>query len=112
MNCVVGIRSENNTVEAGSVWNEGLYLQTADTPIAAVVARYAAGGTQARRGRLLTPHLRRLEAESMEIIREVFSEFRNPVMLYSMGKDSSVMLHIARKAVFPAKPPFPLLHVD
>ncbi|MEI9997284.1 MAG: sulfate adenylyltransferase subunit CysD [Rhizomicrobium sp.] len=57
-------------------------------------------------------HLRRLEAESIHIIREVAAEFANPVMLYSIGKDSSVMLHLAMKAFFPAKPPFPLLHVD
>ena len=57
-------------------------------------------------------HLRRLEAESIHIIREVAAEFRNPVMLYSIGKDSSVMLHLAMKAFHPAKPPFPLLHVD
>ena len=57
-------------------------------------------------------HLRRLEAEAIGIIREVAAEFRNPVMLYSIGKDSSVMLHLARKAFFPGKPPFPLLHID
>jgi sulfate adenylyltransferase subunit 2 len=57
-------------------------------------------------------HLRRLEAESIHIMREVAAEFRNPVMLYSIGKDSSVMLHLAMKAFYPAKPPFPLLHVD
>ena len=57
-------------------------------------------------------HLRRLEAESIHIIREVAAEFANPVMLYSIGKDSSVMLHLAMKAFYPAKPPFPLLHVD
>lgn len=57
-------------------------------------------------------HLMRLEAESIGIIREVAAEFRNPVMLYSIGKDSSVMVHLARKAFFPATPPFPLLHID
>ena len=56
--------------------------------------------------------LKRLEAESIGIMREVVAEFRKPVMLYSIGKDSSVMLHLARKAFFPAKPPFPLLHID
>ncbi|UDL93524.1 sulfate adenylyltransferase subunit CysD [Lichenihabitans sp. PAMC28606] len=60
----------------------------------------------------LPVHLRRLEAEAIHIMREVVAEFRNPVMLYSVGKDSSVMLHVALKAFFPAKPPFPLLHVD
>ena len=57
-------------------------------------------------------HLQQLEAESIHIIREVTAEFSNPVMLYSIGKDSAVMLHLARKAFYPAKPPFPLLHVD
>jgi len=57
-------------------------------------------------------HLRQLEAESIHIIREVAAEFDNPVMLYSIGKDSSVMLHLACKAFYPAKPPFPLMHVD
>ncbi|MGB7977166.1 MAG: sulfate adenylyltransferase subunit CysD [Roseiarcus sp.] len=61
---------------------------------------------------VLPAHLRRLEAESIHIIREVVAEMRNPVMLYSIGKDSSVMLHVAMKAFYPAKPPFPLLHVD
>ncbi len=57
-------------------------------------------------------HLKQLEAESIHIIREVAAEFDNPVMLYSVGKDSSVMVHLALKAFYPAKPPFPLLHVD
>ncbi|KLN60581.1 hypothetical protein WH96_11810 [Kiloniella spongiae] len=57
-------------------------------------------------------HLKQLEAESIHIIREVAAEFRNPVMLYSIGKDSAVMLHLARKAFYPSKPPFPLMHVD
>src|SRR5512136_712432 len=57
-------------------------------------------------------HLQQLEAESIHIIREVVAEFANPVMLYSIGKDSAVMLHLARKAFYPALPPFPLLHVD
>jgi sulfate adenylyltransferase subunit 2 len=57
-------------------------------------------------------HLQRLEAESIHIMREVVAETQNPVMLYSIGKDSAVMLHLARKAFFPGTPPFPLLHVD
>jgi sulfate adenylyltransferase subunit 2 len=57
-------------------------------------------------------HLQRLEAESLHIMREVVAETEKPVMLYSMGKDSAVMLHLARKAFYPAVPPFPLLHVD
>jgi len=60
----------------------------------------------------LTPHLRRLEAESIFIMREVVAEFAKPVMLYSIGKDSGVMLHLAQKAFYPGKLPFPLLHVD
>lgn len=57
-------------------------------------------------------HLQRLEAESIQIMREVVAEAEKPVMLYSVGKDSAVMLHLARKAFYPAPPPFPLLHVD
>ncbi|HEY8941124.1 sulfate adenylyltransferase subunit CysD [Cellvibrio mixtus] len=57
-------------------------------------------------------HLKQLEAESIHIIREVAAEFDNPVMLYSIGKDSAVMMHLTMKAFFPGKPPFPLLHVD
>ena len=57
-------------------------------------------------------HLERLEAESIHILREVVAEAEKPVMLYSVGKDSAVMLHLARKAFHPAPPPFPLLHVD
>ena len=57
-------------------------------------------------------HLKELEAESIHIIREVASEFDNPVMLYSVGKDSAVMLHLAMKAFYPGKPPFPLMHID
>jgi sulfate adenylyltransferase subunit 2 len=57
-------------------------------------------------------HLQRLEAESLHILREVVAETERPVMLYSIGKDSAVMLHLARKAFHPAPPPFPLLHID
>ncbi|GEO81183.1 sulfate adenylyltransferase subunit 2 [Pararhodospirillum oryzae] len=57
-------------------------------------------------------HLQRLEAESIHIMREVAAQFRKPVMLYSIGKDSSVMLHLAMKAFYPGRPPFPFLHVD
>jgi len=69
-----------------------------------------ATGTQSSHA--LSQHLKRLEAESIGIIREVAAEFRNPVMLYSIGKDSGVMLHLALKAFHPSKLPFPLLHVD
>src|SRR6476646_2378181 len=57
-------------------------------------------------------HLQRLEAESIHILREVVAEAERPVMMYSVGKDSAVMLHLARKAFYPSPPPFPLLHVD
>jgi sulfate adenylyltransferase subunit 2 len=57
-------------------------------------------------------HLQRLESESIHIMREVVAENNKPVMLYSVGKDSAVMLHLARKAFYPSVPPFPLLHVD
>jgi sulfate adenylyltransferase subunit 2 len=57
-------------------------------------------------------HLQRLEAEAIHIMREVVAETEKPVMLYSVGKDSAVMLHLARKAFYPSPPPFPLLHVD
>src|ERR1700732_4959124 len=83
---------------------------TPETRLASVIRRYAVRRPPAPRQ--LTGHLRRLEAESIEILREVAAEFRKPVMLYSIGKDSGVMLHLARKAFFPASIPFPLLHVD
>jgi len=57
-------------------------------------------------------HLDLLEAESIHIFREAAAQFRAPVLLYSIGKDSTVLLHLARKAFYPARPPFPLLHVD
>jgi sulfate adenylyltransferase subunit 2 len=63
-------------------------------------------------GSAMLTHLQRLEAESIQILREVVSECQRPVMLYSVGKDSAVMLHLAAKAFHPGKPPFPLLHVD
>jgi sulfate adenylyltransferase subunit 2 len=81
------------------------------SPSLAVLNR-APGNSVARFPRRLSPHLAKLEAEAIYIMREVAAEFRSPVMLYSIGKDSAVMLHIARKAFFPGKPPFPLLHVD
>ena len=70
-------------------------------------AKLAAPG----KGSPLSPHLQRLEDEAVHIMREVFAEFRKPVMLYSVGKDSSVMLHLAHKAFHPAPPPFPFLHI-
>jgi len=86
--------------------------QTADTPVEAAIGRYAAQGPGAPKGRNLTPYLKTLEAESIEIMREVAASFRNPVLLYSIGKDSSVMLHLALKAFYPGRLPFPLLHID
>jgi sulfate adenylyltransferase subunit 2 len=62
--------------------------------------------------RVLPAHLRQIESEAIGILREVAAEFRNPVLLYSVGKDSSVLLHLALKAFHPAKPPFPLMHID
>src|ERR1700739_4126455 len=62
--------------------------------------------------RILPKHLRRLEAESIEIMREVVAEFKKPVILYSIGKDSSVMFHLSLKAFYPAPFPFPLMHID
>ena len=64
------------------------------------------------RARALSPHLRALEAEAVHVMREVAAEFERPVMLYSIGKDSTVMLHLAMKAFWPSKPPFPFLHID
>jgi sulfate adenylyltransferase subunit 2 len=72
----------------------------------------AKAGAPTHERTVVTKHLRLLEAESIEIMREVIAEFKRPVMLYSIGKDSSVMLHLAIKAFYPAPLPFPLLHID
>jgi sulfate adenylyltransferase subunit 2 len=77
-----------------------------------VRANYAVKNFKGNSQPMTLTHLQRLEAESIHIMREVVSETDNPVMLYSIGKDSAVMLHLAMKAFYPAKPPFPLLHVD
>jgi sulfate adenylyltransferase subunit 2 len=79
-------------------------------PVAA--ERAASEPTPAMTEPISLTHLQRLEAESLHIFREVVAEADNPVMLYSVGKDSACMLHLARKAFYPATPPFPLLHVD
>jgi len=71
-----------------------------------------ATGSEAQISAARLTHLQRLEAESIHIFREVVAEAENPVMLYSVGKDSACMLHLARKAFFPSPPPFPMLHVD
>jgi sulfate adenylyltransferase subunit 2 len=81
-------------------------------PNHAAIAEIASPGITIGKQRRATSHLQRLEAESIYILREVAADFRNPVMLYSIGKDSSVLLHLAMKAFYPGKPPFPLLHVD
>jgi len=75
-------------------------------------ARERGAPASAADGRVRLTHLERLEAEAIDILREVVAQAEKPVMMYSIGKDSSVMLHLARKAFFPAKIPFPLLHVD
>lgn len=81
--------------------------------ITATVRAYADRFKSAKtRERPLSAHLKTLEAESIHIMREVAAEFANPVMLYSIGKDSAVMLHLALKAFYPSRPPFPLQHVD
>jgi len=83
------------------------------TDIAGEIRNYATRFTAPRpRTRPLSPHLAALEAESIHIMREVAAEFERPVMLYSIGKDSAVMLHLALKAFYPSRPPFPLQHVD
>ena len=94
-------------------------FRAADTPLIMTAAELAShGGSFALSdaGSMAEPasltHLDRLEAEAIHVMREVVAEAQRPVMLYSVGKDSAVMLHLARKAFFPAPPPFPLLHVD
>ena len=86
------------------------FRQTADTPLEHAIGAYLDRGP-GERAAALPRHLHRLEAESIEIMREVVAECRNPVFLYSIGKDSTVMLHLARKAFYPALPPFPFLHI-
>ncbi len=95
-----GIGLSLGGIKAAEAVNESVSDATASTPLASVAGLPA------------STHLRRLEAESIHIMREVVAESENPVMLYSTGKDSSVMLHLAQKAFFPAPPPFPLMHID
>src|SRR5690349_25173910 len=71
-----------------------------------------APGARRQAGAARLTHLARLEAESIHIMREVAAEFAKPLLMYSIGKDSSVLLHLARKAFFPGRIPFPLLHID
>ncbi len=91
-------------------------LSALESEVQARAPGSAATGAPKSDGTLITKetltHLDRLEAESMHIMREVAAEAENPVMLYSVGKDSAVMLHLAMKAFYPSKPPFPLMHVD
>jgi sulfate adenylyltransferase subunit 2 len=82
------------------------------TDVSAIASRPAAEFGPGDRPGKASNHLQRLEAESISIMREVAAEFRKPIMLYSIGKDSSVLLHLAMKAFQPGKPPFPLLHID
>ena len=87
-------------------------VRAAMQPASALAPASASRAVPVGDGRAAMTHLDRLEAESIHIIREVAAECEKPVMLYSIGKDSAVMLHLAMKAFYPAKPPFPLLHVD
>jgi sulfate adenylyltransferase subunit 2 len=82
---------------------------TLDADLSAYAQRFS---TRPARKRTLPAHLQRLEAESIFVMREVAAGFENPVMLYSIGKDSSVMLHLAMKAFWPSRPPFPFMHID
>jgi len=102
-----GRSPSTRTIEKVRAW---MRQQAPEQPPAAAVENRN-GGIVDRLNRRLT-HLERLEAESIHIIREVAAECEKPVMLYSIGKDSAVMLHLAMKAFYPAKPPFPLMHVD
>jgi sulfate adenylyltransferase subunit 2 len=95
----------------------GALPASVETSVSAATAAFApasrsAPAVVAERNPSSLTHLQRLEAESIHIMREVVAEAENPVMMYSIGKDSSVMLHLAIKAFYPSKPPFPLLHVD
>jgi len=96
----------------GDPADSSLQPQDPNTPMSKANASVARPETPAAVTPRTLTHLQRLEAESIHIMREVVAEADNPVMLYSVGKDSAVMLHLARKAFFPAPPPFPLLHVD
>ncbi len=90
-----------------------LSTRGAQLTLESLLSDYAARFREPRvRARPLPAHLKRLEAESIFIMREVAASFEDPVMLYSIGKDSSVMLHLAMKAFWPSRPPFPFLHVD
>jgi sulfate adenylyltransferase subunit 2 len=85
---------------------------SADPRPSSTAAPTASSVASRRRAKSLPADLKRLEAEAIGILREVAAEFRKPVLLYSIGKDSSVLLHLALKAFYPGKPPFPLMHID
>ena len=115
---VVQAKTHNITLPSGSSFTIGLsaYYQPKAASVSAVLQKKSASPNAQSAGRLASSremtHLDRLEAESIHIMREVVAQAENPVMLYSVGKDSSVMLHLARKAFYPSPPPFPLMHVD
>jgi sulfate adenylyltransferase subunit 2 len=88
------------------------FFFVASTPVPSAFIASGDKGLPHNSGMPSLTHLQRLEAESIDILREAVAESERPVMLYSIGKDSQVMLHLARKAFFPSRPPFPLLHVD
>jgi hypothetical protein len=89
---------------------QGVYAVSVGGWFAVLVRQRGRGNSKVKAH--ASSHLRRLEAESIHIMREAVAESENPVMLYSIGKDSSVMLRLAQKAFFPAQPPFPLMHID
>jgi len=90
----------------------GLSLDTRSNPLDGSTAVIESAQSANVAGVSPSAHLQKLEAESIHILREVVAELDNPVLLYSIGKDSSVILHLALKAFYPSKPPFPLLHID
>ena len=115
---VAQAKTHNITLSSGARLTIGLsaFHQPKSASISAVLQKKSASPNAQPAGRLASSkemtHLDRLEAESIHIMREVVAQAENPVMLYSVGKDSSVMLHLARKAFYPNPPPFPLMHVD
>jgi sulfate adenylyltransferase subunit 2 len=113
---VVSICRQLNSDLSENLRDPSIEIMTAQFPEMIPVSGDAETQSKKRNNSMAQPeklsHLDRLEAESLHIIREVMAHAENPVMLYSVGKDSSVMLHLARKAFYPSPPPFPLMHVD
>jgi sulfate adenylyltransferase subunit 2 len=115
---VAQVKTHNISLASGSIVTIGLsaFHQPKAASVSAVLQKKSAAPNAQPAGRSAAnkemTHLDRLEAESIHIMREVVAQAENPVMLYSVGKDSSVMLHLARKAFYPSPPPFPLMHVD